>query len=155
MKQALSKTVHLIGKRLTFLFFLAWEMPQNLLGLLLLILLGGRVIGREFAYERLFIEVKGFGVSLGSFIFWSGYRLATGPVDNRRHEYGHSLQSKILGPFYIPLIGIPSVFRNLYGRLHFRIKKAGWTGYHQGFPEKWANILGERHFPPEKQCPKR
>ncbi len=140
---------------MVIILFLVWEMPQNLFGLLLLALLSSRVSVIEFCNERAFIEVNGFGVSLGTFIFWSRYLVPTGYADNRQHEYGHALQSKILGPFYIPLIGIPSLMRNIYGRWYSKLYKREWQGYHHGFPEKWANNLGRRYYPAERQSAKK
>jgi hypothetical protein len=45
-------------------------------------------------------------ISLGMFIF-----TFTPHVSDRlvRHEYGHSIQSMVLGPLYLLMIGIPSM----------------------------------------------
>ncbi|MCU7947074.1 MAG: hypothetical protein KZQ72_10615, partial [Candidatus Thiodiazotropha sp. (ex Cardiolucina cf. quadrata)] len=48
------------------------------------------------------------------------------------HEYGHYLQSLLLGPLYLPLIGLPSI-------CWASIKKAGYfpaVPYH-AFPTEW------------------
>ncbi len=59
------------------------------------------------------------------------------------HEYGHTIQSLILGPLYLIVIGIPST---LWGFLPFcaRARKEKQISYFWFFTEKWANVLGEK-----------
>ena len=61
------------------------------------------------------------------------------------HEYGHTRQSLLLGPFYLPLIGLPSL---IWNRLPYfrRQRKAHKKAYYAFFPERWANELGERYL---------
>ena len=54
-----------------------------------------------------------------------------------KHEYGHSIQSKHWGWFYLPVVGLVSAIRNIRCRI-----KDDWTGYYEGFPEKQADRLG-------------
>ena len=58
------------------------------------------------------------------------------------HEYGHTIQSLLLGPLYLIVIGIPST---LWGFLPVCGKKRreGQLSYFSFFTEKWANDLGE------------
>ena len=91
------------------------------------------------------------GLSLGKFIFVpKGTVKRAAAHDHGRgrshslldHEYGHTLQSLILGPFYLLLIGAPSfAWMNLP---HFRRKrkKTGKSYYSPVF-EKTANRLGK------------
>lgn len=76
------------------------------------------------------------GVSLGPFLFYQ-----EGPDGNNMlyHEYGHYRQSQLLGPLYLPLIGLPSITWAI-------IKKAGLcqlTPYHAFPTERWANRLAQ------------
>ena len=59
------------------------------------------------------------------------------------HEYGHTIQSLLLGPLYFIIIGIPST---LWGFLPLLAKKRKEEGlsYFSFFTEKWANGLGEK-----------
>ena len=57
------------------------------------------------------------------------------------HEYGHTIQSLILGPLYLIVIGIPST---LWGFLFEKKRKDEQIPYGAFFTEKWANRLGER-----------
>ena len=56
------------------------------------------------------------------------------------HEYGHTVQSLILGPLYFIVIGIPST---LWGLLGSKKRKEKQIPYCALFTEKWANRLGE------------
>ena len=58
------------------------------------------------------------------------------------HEYGHTIQSLILGPLYLIVMGIPST---LWGFLPVfaRIRKEKRVSYFSFFTESWANHLGE------------
>ncbi|MBQ6655486.1 MAG: hypothetical protein IJM79_08195 [Erysipelotrichaceae bacterium] len=82
------------------------------------------------------------GVSLGLFAF-----VPHGPNKEVRehlvrHEYGHSIQSMILGPLYLPLIGIPSVlWNNLKFMQNYRENRE--IAYESFYTERWANRLGK------------
>lgn len=56
------------------------------------------------------------------------------------HEYGHTIQSLILGPLYLIVIGIPST---LWGFIGAKKRKDGQIPYGAFFTEGWANRLGE------------
>jgi hypothetical protein len=124
-----------------------WELPQNLLGLANLAL--QRAIGNVRRVERargcLMIELGGEGgVSLGRFVF-HGTRdsryVPLGP-ENADHEYGHSIQSRWLGPLYLALVGVPSVSRVVYARLYHARHGRRWARYYDGWPEDSADRLG-------------
>lgn len=59
------------------------------------------------------------------------------------HEYGHTIQSLILGPLYLIVMGIPST---LWGFLPCYVNKRQneEVSYFDFFTEKWANLLGEK-----------
>ena len=56
------------------------------------------------------------------------------------HEYGHTIQSLILGPFYLIVIGIPST---LWGFLFAKKRYEKQIPYCAFFTESWANKCGE------------
>lgn len=59
------------------------------------------------------------------------------------HEYGHVVQSRLLGWLYLPLVGLPSVAQWVFSRLALKV---GWEaparGYYTRYPEAWADRLG-------------
>ena len=130
-------------------FFAVWEAPQNALGFLFLVLnrINGAVVDCSRERRRMFIRLRNGAVSLGYFVFWSMESNDIFYLDenNKFHEYGHSIQSRIFGPLYLLIIGLPSVFRVLYARRYFKKYKTRWPGYYAGFPENWADRLGNVH----------
>lgn len=123
-----------------------WELPQNLAGVIVLlaVMLKKRVKHIEFDRNRCFIQ-SDVGVSLGWFVFWTLGRESGSfalPAYNREHEFGHSIQSRLLGPLYLPVVGVPSALRALYARRYRKKRKSAWTRYYLGFPENWADTLG-------------
>ncbi len=82
------------------------------------------------------------GLSLGLFIF-------TPPEDKycsqpiRVHEYGHTIQSLMLGPLYLIIVGIVSyTWANL--PCFRRMRKEKGIPYTACFTESWASRLGEK-----------
>lgn len=59
------------------------------------------------------------------------------------HEYGHSVQSLIVGPFYFIVIGLPSTVWS-FGQRYNELRKKNKISYFSFFTEKWANYLGEK-----------
>ena len=57
-----------------------------------------------------------------------------------RHEYGHTIQSLILGPLYLPIVGIPSLIWSVYYRRKCRRFPA--LQYYSFYTERWADRLG-------------
>jgi len=125
-----------------------WELPQNILGIIVWVLFRHKISKAEILHGRLFFQTKGFGVSLGSFIFWSESVFETAPNIPRikAHEYGHAIQSLIFGPLYLILVGIPSFSRFFYSSFYYRFSKTGWKNYYKGYPENWADKLGMKYL---------
>jgi len=57
-------------------------------------------------------------------------------------ELGHARQSRLLGPLYLPVVGVPSTIRVAYAFVYKHARGKRWGGYYDGFPEKWADELG-------------
>lgn len=135
-----------------------WQQPQQLLGYILAqlsilfwiekryITASGNTIlkfrGKQKKLEKikngeLNYYFKGF--SLGNFIFFEGEAKSEKSREEilnvmTTHEFGHTLQSRIVGPLYFPLIAIPSLISVL-------------TPYHRKMPwEKSADYLAEKYF---------
>ena len=127
-----------------------WELPQNLLGLVVWSVVRRTITETRVEHRRLFFHVPNFGISLGSFIFWSSFDNAVIKInsDNKAHEYGHAVQSRLFGPLYLLVVGLPSISRVVYGTLYYAFRKKRWQGYYRGYPEKWADELGRKHYRP-------
>lgn len=127
-----------------FLFF--WELPQNLAGILSYFYFIRSVRETKRVQHHLFCKVSPYSVSLGRFIFWSDYMHPDPGLSVRAHEYGHAVQSLMLGPLYLFVVGIPSALRHFYSSRYLKKHGTEWKGYFNGFPENWADALGRKYF---------
>ena len=87
------------------------------------------------------------GVSLGLFIFSPDHKKAGGQIEQPDrlmvHEYGHTIQSLMLGPLYLPVIGIPSaIWANC--RKYVKLRETYGVLYSFCFAEGWADRLGRK-----------
>ena len=123
-----------LRKVVTILLYV-WQLPQNLAGLLLVAVLRPE---QSYDYEgsRIYYasRMRG-GISLGRYIVIRDVmKDYTGTVE--QHELGHAKQSRILGWFYLFVIGIPSI-----------LWAAWWNesrsrDYYSFYTERWADYLG-------------
>lgn len=116
-----------------------WQLPQNILGLALesMIYWGISKEVKEGDVRYMYTPLLPSSVCLGSYIYLT---IGAGP-NTRKHEYGHYIQSLILGPLYLFIIGIPSLLHNI---VHTVCEKVNikWD-YYSFYTEKWANKLGK------------
>ena len=123
-----------------------WQLPQHLAALALMAALKPTkhmtecgIAWHKFKRDTWFSRFIS-GVSLGQYIF-----LADEIPAVIKHEHGHSIQSRRLGPLYLLAVGIPSaLFNNLWDRLFHkswpaRVRRE-W--YYSRWPEKQADRLG-------------
>ena len=126
---------------------LVWEAPQTALGAAMLGVEAARkrIVQIEVEEGRLVVESKGTGISLGHIVFWSRENSRWHDLDvrNRAHELGHTKQSRLLGWLYLPVIGLPSISRAAYALAHREVTGRQWTRYYEGYPENWADRLGD------------
>ena len=112
-----------------------WQLPQNLIGLLFLLFLQGEVKHKLGSIRFYYTNSFPGGITLGEYIV----------VGNRqeltiRHEFGHVLQSRYLGPLYLFIIGIPSLIHAWLNE-HIGCCNKSSKGYYHFYTEKWANKL--------------
>lgn len=112
-----------------------WQLPQNLVALIMLLVLRGETRHRLGSIQFYFLKTFPGGITLGEYII-----VGTRQELTVRHEFGHVLQSRYLGPLYLLVIGLLSLVhawlngvigccdRHPEGYFHF------WT-------ERWANRL--------------
>ncbi len=82
------------------------------------------------------------GISLGAFIFVNEKRGEEWYKSATVHEYGHTLQSLLLGPLYLLVIGLPS-FIWCNSKKWIAYRKDNDKSYFDLYCEKWANVWGE------------
>lgn len=110
-----------------------WQAPQNVAGLVFRLIYGWVAIlfrGVDVVVSDRFPG----GISLGRTIVVKRPYLAN--PDTWKHEYGHTRQSLYLGPFYLFVVGIPSLLWAWY----WNPSRGG--SYYSFFTEKWADKLG-------------
>ena len=117
---------------------LTWGIFQTLLGLFVFIV---HIGDRHYFYRGAVVTEwkSSSGLSLGMFVFIPKDE----PTDRLlRHEYGHTVQSLMLGPLFLFIIGIPSfMWASLPAFKRRRREKK--INYYSFYPEKWADKLGK------------
>ncbi len=117
-----------------------WGALQTLAGGFLFLI---NITKPHFTYNGAIVtrwKMKG-SVSLGEFIFLNEKADET----ILAHEYGHTVQSLILGPLYLLVIGLPSiVWAGFPLFVSFRQKKN--YSYYRFYTERWANFHGDKIY---------
>lgn len=117
---------------ITDTLFYLWELPQNLVGLAVTTVMGR---GKKEPYRNARVlrtkKMRG-GISLGRYLIVND--IPSNP-DLAQHEWGHTRQSRMLGPLYLPVIALPSL-----------LWAAWWNprrkrGYYTFYTERWADRL--------------
>ena len=118
-------------KKILHFFIFIWTLPQNLVGLTLIIMYG---LSFKTKYKSAYIYDKfpAAGISLGYFILFDDYEHTVNEADIK-HEYGHFIQNLLLGPLYLLVIGA-------FSELNYRFKFS--KSYYDFWTEKWADKLG-------------
>lgn len=133
---------------------LTWGFFQSLLGLVVFIVYLNAPHDRYYGSIRTHWPLRG-GISLGLFIFTPDERKMSSHSSSYTkkkwvdycervsvHEFGHTIQSLILGPLYLPTVGLISL---AWARAkYFRQKRQKHNiPYSACWTERWANNLGE------------
>lgn len=126
------------------LILFIWQLPQHLLAILYIgyLVMMCKDLGIDSRYKQAIVIpcVMRGAVTLGCYVFVglnSEYRKTV------KHELGHTIQSKILGPLYLIVIGIPSITYCGLRRIFPSLRK---KNYYDFYTEKWANNLSEKHI---------
>ena len=131
----------MIKKKLKqFIVDWVWQLPQNLLGYLYKTITNTFIVYKPKDSNTsitYYANILSGSVSLGNYIF-----LGDSHQDDKKvilHETGHCKQSKILGPLYLLVIGLPSIiWATLYSFIPYFNKN---YNYYDFYTEKWANEL--------------
>lgn len=119
-------------RALTGILLYIWQLPQNLLGWLLVRMMSPGTMSRYRDAHVLRSPRMHGGISLGCYVVVSS---RMGDPDLVRHEWGHCLQSRLLGPLYLPVIGLPSLLWAIWWHPGRKV------GYFSFYTERWANLL--------------
>lgn len=112
-----------------------WQLPQHIVGLLILLFIKGEAKHKFNGITYYFYDPFPGGISLGNYMI-----LGSQFSQTIKHEYGHTLQSRMLGPLYLFVIGIPSI---IWAGLYGSVIKETHNGYYKFYTEKWADKLGK------------
>ena len=140
---------------------LTWGGLLTIPGLLItgfaILFLGGTPHHNGFSY---IVEVGGNwgGIDIGCVSMCGRYNTQEASCYNpnyyehvRRHEFGHSIQQLILGPFQLFVVGIPSVVRYWYFTLSDKVHKPYdyiWFEYTASkWGTAWINKLENADYP--------
>lgn len=134
----------LIMKYIRNLILFIWQLPQHLLAILYIgyLVMMSKDLGVDSRYKQAIVIpcVMRGAVTLGNYVFVglnSEYRKTV------KHELGHTIQSKILGPLYLIVIGIPSITYCGLRRIFPSLRK---KNYYNFYTERWANNLSEKYI---------
>lgn len=120
-----------IGHIIVFILLFIWQLPQNLVAIVMMPFLGKLELlsYREFCFAFKGSKMAG-GISLGNFAFLSSY-LSKKQANIDHEQLGHTVDSKIFGPLYLIIIGLPSLLWAAFGDNN--------KCYYSFYTEKWAN----------------
>ena len=123
-----------------------WQLPQNVAGIIVQKYYERKAdkTGAEWFYFPrhgiLYLHTdslaSGKAVSLGEYVVANWFA----SDDTLDHEFGHVRQSRMLGPFYLPLVGLQSL---CHAAVHYDLcERKKYKPYRHFWTEKWADWLG-------------
>ena len=118
-----------------------WQLPQNLLGLIMLLFMKPYVSKENYKGITYVISKNmSGGISLGNYvILYSSYKDKIMNQKTWDHEWGHTRDSRIFGPLYLLVIGLPSI---IWAWLYDFIVPRTKNGYYKFYTEKRADRFG-------------
>ena len=142
----------MMKRALYIIWQIVWGLPQSFVGAIVFLATRPKRYGM-FKGAVVSTWPKTSSISLGLFVFIA--ENAVGSSDDlgnpqcpalRRliaHEYGHTIQSLVLGPLYLIVIGLPSVLWANFPALR-RKRKRSSISYYRFYTERNANWLSRR-----------
>ena len=128
-------------KTLKEILLYIWQLPQNLLGLIMMLFMLPHESKENYKGITYIVakRMKG-GISLGNYVILS-YSYGNKKYSQKvwDHEYGHTRDSRIFGPLYLIVIGLPSL---IWAYLYGNVIKTSYNGYYKFYTEKRADQLG-------------
>ena len=134
----------LIMKYIINLILFIWQLPQHIVALIYFgyLVMMCKDLGIDSRYKQATVIpcIMRGAVTLGNYIFVG---LNSEYKETVKHELGHTIQSKILGPLYLIVIGIPSITYCGLRRIFPSLRKKDYNNF---YTEKIANYLSEKYI---------
>ena len=134
----------LIMKYIRNLILFIWQLPQHIVAIIYFgyLVMMCKDLGVDSRYKQATVIpcIMRGAVTLGNYVFVG---LNSEYKETVKHELGHTIQSKILGPLYLIVIGIPSITYCGLRRIFPSLRK---KNYYDFFSEKSANYLSEKYI---------
>ena len=134
----------LIIKYIRNLILFIWQLPQHIVAIIYFgyLVMMCKDLGVDSRYKQATVIpcIMRGAVTLGNYVFVG---LNSEYKETVKHELGHTIQSKILGPLYLIIIGIPSITYCGLRRIFPSLRK---KNYYNFYTEKWANNLSEKYI---------
>lgn len=134
----------LIMKYIRNLILFIWQLPQHIVAFIYFeyLVMMCKDLGVDSRYKQAIVIpcVMRGAITLGNYVFVG---LNSEYKETVKHELGHTIQSKILGPLYLIVIGIPSITYWGLRRLFPSLRK---KDYYDFFSEKSANYLSKKYI---------
>ena len=134
----------LIMKYIKNLILFIWQLPQHIVAIIYFgyLVMMCKDLGVDSRYKQAIVIpcVMRGAITLGNYVFVG---LNSEYKETVKHELGHTIQSKILGPLYLIIIGIPSITYCGLRRIFPSLRK---KNYYNFYTEKWANNLSEKYI---------
>lgn len=134
----------LIIKYIRNLILFIWQLPQHIVALIYFgyLVMMCKDLGVDSRYKQAIVIpcVMRGAITLGNYVFVG---LNSEYKETVKHELGHTIQSKILGPLYLIVIGIPSITYCGLRRLFPSLRR---KNYYDFYTEKLANNLSEKYI---------
>lgn len=117
-----------------------WEAPQKALAHIIIWLSRAEECG-EYKDAKLYFWKWNGGMSLSTHIFlpFDDLEGTAWEEEYIKHEYGHTIQSRYLGPAYLLVIGLPSI---IWAGCFENWRKKHNKSYYWFYTEKSADNLG-------------
>ena len=134
----------LIIKYIRNLILFIWQLPQHIVALIYFgyLVMMCKDLGVDSRYKQATVIpcIMRGAITLGNYVFVG---LNSEYKETVKHELGHTIQSKILGPLYLIVIGIPSITYCGLRRIFPSLRK---KNYYDFYTERTANYLSEKYI---------
>ena len=134
----------LIMKYIRNLILFIWQLPQHIVAIIYFgyLVMMCKDLGVDSRYKQAIVIpcVMRGAITLGNYVFVG---LNSEYKETVKHELGHTIQSKILGPLYLIVIGIPSITYCGLRRIFPSLRK---KNYYNFYTERTANNLSEKYI---------